>query len=73
MSDYQTLLLNSTYEPLGFLNKKHVMRLLSKHKIEVIVLWDGVFVAHGSDKIQMPAIARLVSRAPGPKRPPKFQ
>lgn len=73
MSEHQTLLLNTTYEPLGFLTKKHVMRLLAKSKIEVIVAWDGVFVTHGSNKIQMPAIVRLLSRAPGQKRPPKFQ
>jgi 5-methylcytosine-specific restriction endonuclease McrA len=73
MSDYQALLLNTTYEPLGFLNKKHVMRLLAKDKVEVVVNWDGVTVTHGSDKINMPAIVRLLRRAPGPKRPPKFQ
>ena len=73
MSDYQALLLNTTYEPLGFLTKKHVMRLLAKSKIEVLIVWDDVFVTHGSDKIEMPAIVRLLSRAPGQKRPPKFQ
>lgn len=73
MSDSHTLLVNATHEPLCFLSKRRVMRLLVKEKIEVLAFWEDVTVGHGSgEKQQMPALARLLVRAPRATRPPKF-
>jgi len=74
MNDSHALLVNSTYEPLCFLSKKRVMRLLIKSKVETLATWDDVHVGHGGgNKIAMPAVVRLLARAPRATRPPKFQ
>lgn len=71
--DNHALLVNSTHEPLCFLSKRRVMRLLAKNKVEVLANWDAVSVGHGAGRVQMPALVRLLARVPRSKRPPKFQ
>ncbi len=68
------LLVNSTYEPIGFLSTRRAMKLLAKGKVDVLECWDGSYVSHGEQgAIAMPALMRLRTRAPHRRSPPRFQ
>lgn len=69
-----TLLVNSTYEPIGFLTTRRAMKLLAKNKVDVLECWTGSYVSHGhKGAIAMPALMRLRVRAPHRRQPPRFQ
>lgn len=54
----KTLLLNSSYEVLNFVNEKKCIKLLFKNKVDVISCWDDNIV-WGSGRIKHPSILRL--------------
>lgn len=68
-----TLLVNSTYEPIGFLSTRRAMKLLAKDKVEVLERWTGTAVVHGAGAVALPALMRLRVRAPHRRQPPRFQ
>lgn len=68
-----TLLVNSTYEPIGFLSTRRAMKLLAKGKVDVLECWTGSAVVHGAGSVQLPALMRLRVRAPHRRQPPRFQ
>lgn len=54
----QTLLLNSTYEPISFISERKVFKLLYKDKVEVLDYWNDK-IRWGSGYSQHPAVVRL--------------
>lgn len=54
-----TLLLNSTYECIGFISERKLFKLLAKDKIEVLESWDEKIIFGRGVKIQHPAVVRL--------------
>jgi HNH endonuclease len=55
----RTLLLNSNFSPIGFINDKRAIRLIYKDKVEVISFWEGVRYYHANGFIELPAILRM--------------
>lgn len=54
------LLLNSTYEPLRFINYFRAVKLLLKDKVDIIEEWGDDFVFNSvTQKIKMPAVVRI--------------
>lgn len=60
--EYKTLLLNSNYEVLSFINERRAFRLLCKDKVEVLGFWDEE-VNWYDNKIYHPAVLRLKDQA----------
>lgn len=54
-----TLLLNSTYECIGFIPERKLFKLLAKDKIEVLESWDEKIIFGRGVKISHPAVVRL--------------
>ena len=55
-----TLLLNSTYECIGFISDRKVFKLLAKDKVEVLESWEGHKIYFGkNNSIAYPAVLRL--------------
>lgn len=52
------LLLNSSYEPISFLNERRLFKLLINSKIEPLEFWDET-VPWFTDRINIPAVVRL--------------
>lgn len=74
------LLLNQSYDPLHFINKRRAIKLLCKDRAEVYTsfstgiqsVWSGSYFATSSEKIQMPATIRLKNQVNKRWKPPKF-
>ena len=73
MHNVHSLLVNSTYEPLGFASKKRAVKLLAKNKVDVVDTWENISLTFGSGKIAFPSIIRLKQRVPVIKKNPRFQ
>jgi len=58
MSSKKTLLLNSSYESLSFIDERRAIKLLVKDKVEVVSSWEDE-IHWTSGKIQLPSILRL--------------
>jgi len=56
----KVLLLNSTYQPIAFLNERRAIRLFFKKKVEIVSSWDNEILRWGSGEINFPAIVRLL-------------
>jgi 5-methylcytosine-specific restriction endonuclease McrA len=55
-----TLLLNSTYESIGFISDRKVFKLLVKDKVEILESWEGSKIYFGKGiTIDHPAVLRL--------------
>jgi 5-methylcytosine-specific restriction endonuclease McrA len=55
-----TLLLNSTYECIGFISDRKVFKLLAKDKVDVLESWEGQKISFGRDNnINHPAVLKL--------------
>ena len=54
----KTLLLNSTYESLSFINEKKVFKFIVKDKVDIISNWDD-YITWGSGRIMHPSILKL--------------
>lgn len=55
-----TLLLNSTYESIGFISDRKVFKLLAKDKVEILESWEGAKIYFGKGiTIDYPAVLRL--------------
>lgn len=66
MSARKTLLLSTTYEMIGFISIRKMIKLLfavnkdtGKDKVEVISTWDDEVITWGSGSVKYPAILRL--------------
>ena len=55
----RTLLLNSTYEPLGFLSEVKVIKLLFKNKVEILDSWDNSPLFINQAIINFPSTLKL--------------
>lgn len=55
----KTLLLNSSFEIIGFISFKKLIKLLVKDKIEVVAEWNGYDVIWSSGQIKYPATVRM--------------
>jgi hypothetical protein len=55
----QTLLLNSTYEPISFLFERKAFNLIIKEKVEVLSYWENDYIVWGSGKSKYPAVVRM--------------
>lgn len=53
-----TLLLNSSYEPIGFISFRKLIKLFIKEKIDIISEWEED-ISWASEKIKYPATVRL--------------
>jgi hypothetical protein len=66
----KTLLLNSTFQPIAFLDEKKAIKLLVKNKVEILSKWDHK-INYGLGYFELPAIIRLtyyISWKPRKKR-----
>lgn len=55
----KALLLNSTYQPISFVDSRKAINLIVKGKVEVISSWKKKYVYSARDKIEIPAVIRL--------------
>jgi 5-methylcytosine-specific restriction endonuclease McrA len=54
-----TLLLNSTYEAMSFIDEKKAIKLLFKGKVETIATWSDKTIKFGDNELLHPAILRM--------------
>jgi len=57
-----TLLLNSTYECIGFIGWKKAAKLLAKDKVEVLSSWKDQYIRSGKKAWPHPAVIRMKYR-----------
>lgn len=55
----KTLLLNSDFQPLAFINDRRAIRLMLREKVDILSSWIGVKYFHPSGFIELPSILRL--------------
>jgi len=55
----KVLLLNSTYQPIAFLNERRAIRLFFKNKVEVVSSWEDETLRWSNGEIKLPSIIRL--------------
>lgn len=68
----RTLLINSTWEPLTFIDSRRVVSLLVRDKVEVISLWNGTILIPQLDQ-DLPATVRLRKYVKRNVKMPKFR
>lgn len=68
----RTLLINSSWEPLSFIDSRKVVSLLVREKVEIVSLWDGQILIPqlGQD---LPATIRLKKHVRRNIKMPKFR
>jgi 5-methylcytosine-specific restriction endonuclease McrA len=68
----RTLLVNSSWEPLNFLDDRRAISLLINEKVEVISIWDGEMLIPSLGQ-ELPAVLRLRKQIKKPFKMPKFR
>lgn len=68
----RTLLINSSWEPLTFIDSRRVVSLLVRDKVEVISLWTGNVLIPQLDQ-ELPATVRLKKFVKRNLKMPKFR
>jgi hypothetical protein len=65
----RTLLINSTYECLQFIDERKLIKFIYKNKVEILSTWDSEFIY---DKVKYPAVVKLIDHVKWVPRKIKF-